>query len=210
MVTRLLPIAVLALAAGGAMLAGADDEPGRPPAAAAAGPPDAVVRDCRDRITGAVTIVGGTRRPYRFRVRRRHDTQIGPVAFSGAADSGRAAEWAYYVREDQWLKTIALVRRDARVTLEVPPSQRSWMRLAYGAERAVTLAGCRRPAGRRECAPGPRTTCRSAVTPFSGGFEIDYAAAPRQGRCAELSVWVAGQDEPLRERVFSPPPAACA
>jgi hypothetical protein len=206
---RLILIAALAIVAGGAVLAGGSDEPGRS-AAAQPRPPDAPVRDCRDRITGAVTIVGGVRRQFRFRVRPRHDTRIGPVAFTGMTDAGRDADWAYYVREDQWLKSVALVRRGKRVTLEIPREQRPWMRLVYGGKRAATLAGCRRPATRAECGRGPRTTCRSAVTPFSGGFEIDYEAAPRQGRCAELLVWVEGERAPRRARIFSPPASACA
>ena len=68
------------------------------------------------------------------------------------------------------------------------------------------------PASAPSCAAGrvrDRRTCRSRVTPFSGGFEIDYAEAPRQGRCAELIVWVAGEREPRRGRVFGAPAGAC-
>jgi hypothetical protein len=78
-----------------------------------------------------------------------------------------------------------------------------WLRGA-DADSAVTLAGCRWPPTRAECGPGPRTTRRSRVTPFSGGFEIDYARAPRQCRCAELIVWVEGERSPRRERLFRP------
>jgi hypothetical protein len=181
-------------------------------------PPAAVVLDCRDRITGAWIIRGGRRIAERWEVDRRADTVIGPVAFSGATAAGRSAEWRWYVEADQWLKSIALVRAGEAVTLEVPAEQRGWMRMEYahvrGSAHAVTLRGCRRrtsTAGRRrECGRGPRTTCWPRRTPFSGGFTIDYAHAPRQGRCAELIVWVAGRERPLRERLFSPPPEACA
>ena len=187
---RLVAIALCAVCSAAVALAVSDrgdgDATGRA-AAAVAGPPDAVVRDCRDRITGAFTEAGGVRRPYRFRVRPRHDTRIGPVAFAGMREAGRPAEWDYYVREDQWLKSIAMVRRGERVTLEVPAEQRAWMHLEYGGDRAVTLAAC-----------------RNRLTPWSGGFTIDYARAPRQGRCAELIVWVDGEPAPRRKRLFVP------
>ena len=191
---RLAVIALCAVCAAGAALAFADrgdDAAGRP-AAAAAGPPDAPVRDCGDRIRGGFTEVNGVRRPYRYRVRPRHDTRIGPVGFAGMRDAGRTAEWAYYVREDQWLKSIAMVRRGERVTLEVPREQRAWMRLEYGGKRAVTL-----------------DACDGRLTVWSGGFTIDYARAPRQGRCAELIVWVDGEAAPRRERLFAPPASVC-
>lgn len=203
-------LALCALCGAGALLAASEDRASGPPGARASGPPDAFVIDCRDRISEAFTEVGGVTRPYRFRVRPRRDTVIGPVAFSGALGYDDAV-WDDLVRTDDWLKSIALVRRGTRVTLEVPPGQRAWMRLQYahsgagaGSARAVSLAGCRRPATRAECGSGPRTTCRSRVTPFSGGFEVDYARAPRQGRCAELIVWVDGN--PLRARLY---PDAC-
>lgn len=181
---------------------------------AAEPPADAPVLDCRDRITGAFTKVSGKVTPYRFRARRRHDTVIGPVAFSGARDLGRRSHYDAAVREDQWLKTVAMVRRDARATLEVPEEQRSWMRMEYahgapGAGHAVTLQGCRRPPTRAECGRRPWDTCARDRTPFSGGFTIDYATAPHQGRCAELLVWVEGREQPRRERIFRPGAGRC-
>ena len=165
--------------------------------------------DCRDRITGAFTIVDGVTRPYRFRVRPRRDTRIGPVAFTGAADY--AEGWEELVRDDQWLKTPVLVRRGARVRLQVPEEQRGWMRPHLGAadppDGVVDVRACRRPATRRECGSGPRTTCRSAWTPYSGGFEIDFAEAPQQGRCAELIVRSGGTVR--RERLYRPRAGVC-
>jgi hypothetical protein len=200
MMRRLAAVA-LCLAAPAAALATAT------PAGGPGGRPPML--DCRDRITGAMTIVNGVTRPFRFRFRPRHDTRIGPVAFTGAADY--AGSWDELVREDQWLKTPVLVRRGARVRLEVPAEQRSWMRphiaSAGEAEGVVDLRGCRRPATRRECGPGPRETCRSAWTPFSGGFEIDFANAPQQGRCAELIVRSGGKAR--RERLYRPPAGLC-
>lgn len=182
----------------------ADGRPAREP------PADTPLLDCRDRITGAFTQVGDKITPYRFRVRPRHDTRIGPIAFSGARDLGTRATYDAMVRDDQWLKTIALVRRGARVTLEVPRAQRSWMRLEYAeGVHAATLEGCPRRPSAEACGPGPRDTCARGPTPFSGGFTIDYDAAPRQGRCAELIVWVEGREQPLRGRVFRPRGVAC-
>jgi hypothetical protein len=174
-----------------AVTALSDDGP--EPTAAAAPPEGAPVRDCRDRITGAFTEVNGVRRAYRFAFQPRHDTIFGPLALSGAAGYGRPGEWDALIRNDTWPKTVALVRRGARVTLEVPADQRSWMHLEYGGDDAITLAACRR-----------------RLTPFGGGFTIDYARAPRQGRCAELIVWVDGSDVPWRERLFAPGTRACA
>jgi hypothetical protein len=54
------------------------------------------------------------------------------------------------------------------------------------------------------------TACRSGPTFFSGGFEIDYAKAPQQGRCAELIVWVRGEQEPHRVRLLRVEPGECA
>jgi hypothetical protein len=186
-------------------------------AGAKAPPRDAPVLDCRDRISGAVVIRGGETTPFRFVVRPRHDTTIGAVAFSGLVDYGRPASWGEMVRRDQWLKSIALVRPGARVTLVVPTPQRAWMRMEYGhgrkrAAHEVTLAGCRRPVSRmqqrEECGPGPQDTCTSGRTPFAGGFTIDYARAPHQGRCARLIVWTQGE-RPRLERLFRPAPGEC-
>jgi hypothetical protein len=193
-VVRLAVIGLCAVCTAAVALAVSDrgDDATRRPAAAPADPPDAPVRGCRDRIREAFTEVNGVRRSYRFRVRPRHDTRIGPAAFTGMKDAGRA-DWDYYVREDQWLKSIALVRRGARVTLEVPREQRGWMRLEYGGRHAVTL-----------------DACDDRLTPWSGGFTVDYDRAPREGRCAELIVWVDGEDAPRRKRLFAPPAGACS
>jgi hypothetical protein len=100
------------------------------------------------------------------------DRVVGPVRFAGLRLY--EARWAALVADDQWLKTIAMIDAGTRVTLEVPREQRGWMRVDYGGRggRAVTLQACRRQA-----------------TLYAGGFTIDYAEAPQQGRCAELIVW---------------------
>jgi hypothetical protein len=182
----------------------------------AAGPPRAVIRDCASRI-------GATPQ------RRDSDTIIGPLRFNMQGYS-RPRAWRQMVRAGQWLKSVALLRAGGQVTLVVPPEQRSWMRLAYahrrGGEAAVTLRACRhrrsRAARRRECEwaegvtgpPGPirddYTACRTGPTLFSGGFEIDYAEAPQQGRCAELIAWVKGEQEPHRVRLLRVEPGECA
>jgi hypothetical protein len=109
------------------------------------------------------------------------DRVAGPVRFAGLR---LYTDWDALVRDDQWLKTIAMLDAGIRVTLEIPRAQRGWMRVDYGGRGgdAVTLQACRRRA-----------------TLFAGGFTIDYAKAPQQGRCAELVVW---GSEARRVRLF--------
>jgi hypothetical protein len=128
-------------------------------------PPRAPVARCRDSITAA-----GPHDPV-F-ADDETDRVAGPVRFAGLRTY--EAEWAALVADDQWLKSIAMLDAGTRVTLEIPREQRDWMRVDYGGRggRAVTLQACRRRA-----------------TLFAGGFTIDYAEAPQQGRCAELIVW---------------------
>lgn len=153
-----------------------------PPAAPAASPPGAAPRApvarCRDSITAA-----GPHDP--IVADDATDNVIGSVRFSGLRLYGN---WAALVRDDQWIKTIAMLDAGVRVTLEVPREQRGWMRVDYGGHggRAVTLQACRR-----------------RPTAFAGGFTVDYGRAPDQGRCAELIVW---GPEGRRERLFE----ACA
>src|ERR671914_2638074 len=112
------------------------------------------------------------------------DRVVGPVRFTGLRIY--EGSWAGLVRKDQWIKTIALLDAGLQVTLDVPPGQRDWMRVDYGGRggRAVTLRACRRQA-----------------TAYAGGFTIDYAHAPRQGRCAEVLVWT-GHQRAVRARLF--------
>jgi hypothetical protein len=171
-------------------------------------PPRAVVRGCAARISGGPA-------------RRDGDTIVGPLRFNMQSYS-RPRVWRGLVRDGQWLKSVARLRAGGQVTLVVPPEQRAWMRLAYahrrGGAAAVTLRACRhrrsRAARRRECewaeAGADYTACRSGPTFFSGGFEIDYAEAPQQGRCAELIVWVEGEQEPHRVRLLHVEPGECA
>jgi hypothetical protein len=113
------------------------------------------------------------RRPAsaRRRLRRPHHGRVfGPVAFTGLKDYTR--DYDAMVARDQWLKSVALVRPGRSVTLVVPAAQRAWMRLEYGDGRgrsSITLKAC-----------------RTIPTPFAGGFTIDFAKAPDQGRCADL------------------------
>jgi hypothetical protein len=173
---------VLAGAVAALALSVRDDEPPRTPAreAAVSGtavsgtPPNAPVARCRDSITAA-----GPHDP--LVVDDDTDNVAGPVRFVGLRTYD---DWAGLVREDQWIKSIAMIDAGLRVTLEIPREQRDWMRLAYGGRgrSAVTLEACRR-----------RTTA------YAGGFTIEYAQAPEQGRCAELIVWA---DVALRHRLF--------
>jgi hypothetical protein len=98
------------------------------------------------------------------------DLVVGPLRIVGLGLY--EAEWESLVEEDQWLKAAAMVDPGARVTLEIPRGQRAWNDLEYGASRdAVTLRAC-----------------DDVATVWVGGFTIDYARAPRQGRCAGLIV----------------------
>jgi hypothetical protein len=140
-------------------------------------PPRAPVARCRDSITAA-----GPHDPVV--ADDSADRVVGPVRFSGLR---LYADWDWLVHADQWIKTIAMIDAGVRVTLEIPREQRGWMRVDYGGRsglggRAVTLQACRRQA-----------------TLYAGGFTIDYAKAPQQGRCAELIVW---GDEARRVRLF--------
>lgn len=178
-------------------------------------PSPAVARGCASRISGGPG-------------RRDGDTIVGPLRFNTQGYSPLRV-WRRQVRSGQWMKSVARLSPGGQVTLVVPPGQRSWMRLAYaqrrGGEAAVTLRACRhrrsRAARRRECVwaegiagppgsiRGDYTACRTGPTFFNGGFEIDYDEAPQQGRCAELIVWVKGEEEPRRVRLLRVEPGEC-
>jgi hypothetical protein len=138
-------------------------------------PPRAPVARCRDSITAA-----GPHDPVV--ADDTTDRVVGPVRFSGLRLY--EVDWEALVADDQWIKTIAVIDAGIRVTLEVPRDQRRWMRVDYGGRggRAVMLQACRRQ-----------------PTLYAGGFTIDYAEAPQQGRCAELIVW---GDQARRVRLF--------
>lgn len=213
--TRLLALAVAAAAGLVVLLALSESSstPSRPSDAASHGMPSAATRGCRHRVDG---------RP--LRVLRAKDTVVGPVAFLGAAET-----YSHHAsRPDSALepypglgmpamKILALVRAGTSVTLVVPKRQRSWMKLVYGQARrgeyAITLTACRRSRSAteraRECGWRPYRACRSSTTQFSGGFGLDFARAPKRGRCAELVVWLEGRRRPLRTRLFKPSRGAC-
>jgi hypothetical protein len=150
------------------------------------------VMGCEDRITGAMQMFpDGRTIGARFDIDRKTDTVFGPLAFTGLRQQ-TDKDWKWFVERDQWMKSVAIVRPSRRVTLEIPRSQRRWMRFAYhGAKHRVTLQSCARGEGES----GP-----SGNSAWSGGFEIDYAEAPRQGRCARLSVRAG--DRVIRKRLF--------
>jgi hypothetical protein len=160
------------------LVSGSEEESGPVPApreATARGDePQAPVARCADSTTAA-----GPHDP--IGVADENDALVGPVRILGLGHY--AADWEALVREDRGLKAPALVDPGSEVTLEVPEAQRVWMRLSYGGRSggAVTLQACRRK-----------------VTVFVGGFTVDYAQAPEQGRCAQLIVWVAGQATRVR------------
>jgi hypothetical protein len=159
---------------------------------------------------------------------REEDTIIGPVTFTGFP----AIHRGYASRPGTWrdsgmtgVRSIALVRAGAQVTLVVPSEQRRWMRLLFwpGFRRRVeplALEACRslksRRAQRRECGWGGRPpwnpsnwACRLRYTQFSGGFGLDFENAPKRGLCAELIVRAKGERMPLREFLFDPEPGTC-
>jgi hypothetical protein len=173
------------------------------------------VRGCRERVEGG-----------KITPNRKRDTIIGPMAFIGLPATYRS--WAR--RPDSELvsvpglgmpsmKAIGVLRAGARVTLVVPPRQRRWMKVIYDFPRhrggqAIALEACRRlgsaPARRRECGWRPDIACRWRYTQFSGGFGLDFARAPRRGRCAKLIVRIAGREKALSRRLFQPKLGACA
>jgi hypothetical protein len=183
--------------------------------ATSAGAERGEVRGCRQRVEGGKIV------PDRMR-----DTIIGPMAFIGLPSTYRA----YARRRDSQLipvpgigmpsmKAIGVLRAGARVRLVVPRRQRSWMKVIYDFPRhrgryAIGLQACRRleavKARQRECGWGPDLACRWRYTQFSGGFGLDFANAPRRGRCAKLIVRVAGREKALVRRLFRPRPGACA
>jgi hypothetical protein len=153
------------------------------------------VRGCDQRIDGYVTQPGS------------EDTVVGPVAFKELPGAYR---WS--VRHPKVpIKSVAVLRPGARVTLVVPPAQRPWLKLGYGGKSAaVTLQACRhsrsRAARRRDCGLLGGTACSTGPTLFPGGFGVDFRQAPQRGRCAELIVWVEGEKDPRRQPLF----ASCA
>jgi hypothetical protein len=175
---------------------------------------DAGVRGCRDRVEGG-----------KLTPDRPEDTIIGPMAFMALPGTYRS----FARTPDRRLmpapgvgmpamKAVGVLEAGARVRLVVPRKQRRWMKVIYDfphhrGGHAVTLQACRqrssRRARRRECGWRPDLACRWCYTQFSGGFGLDFANAPRRGRCAKLVVHVAGKEEPLTRRLFGPPPAAC-
>jgi hypothetical protein len=163
------------------------------PVAVVPGAPVATVRGCDSRIDGYVPPP------------EPHDTVIGPVAFKELPGSYR---WS--LRHPKVpIKSVAVLRAGSRVTLVVPRAQRGWLRLGYGAKAgAVTLRACRhlssRKARRSECGLLDLTPCTTGPTLFAGGFAVAFDRAPKRGRCAELIVWVAGEDRPYRETLFAP------
>lgn len=150
-------------------------------AVAAAAP----VLGCDARIEGAFQqFPDGRRVEDTFRIDRARDFVAGPLALRGLR-AYTERDWQWFVDRDQWMKSIAIVRPRGRVTLVVPRSQRPWMRFAYGrARHRVTFQACN---GRRN-------------TAWSGGLLIDYAEAPKEGRCARLSVYTDGRV--IRRRLF--------
>jgi hypothetical protein len=191
-----LASASAAVALVGCMSGSADEAPDAGRAAAgqaadvsSAQPGQPLVRGCRDRAEGG-----------RLLPKRGRDTVIGPLAFPYLFDNYREAARPDSRRsrppgdfKAHPIKALALIRSGTRVTLSVPPAQRSWMQLLYhpsavwrGSLR-VTFQACRRRsslAGQRaECGWRPHTACRWRNTQFNGAIYVDFDRARRRGRC---------------------------
>lgn len=162
---------------------------------------------------------------------RKRDTVIGPIVFTGLPQAyrdlaSRPRQWQPYADVKMpALKIIALLRSGVRVTLKVPPEERSWLRLIYlpplrrGVD-AITLQACdrlrSRRAQRRECGWGVKRAgtirfpaCQSDYTQFSGGFGVDFAQAPKRALCAKLLVWVQDERRPVLKPLFKPRTSDC-
>jgi len=154
-----------------------EDEPPPPVperlAAESGTPPAAPVARCEDSTTAA-----GPHDP--IGLDDEIDKVVGPLRIVGLGLY--EADWRAIVDDDQWMKAPALVEPRAAVTLVIPRAQRAWNHVSYGGRggSAVTLRACARR------------------TVFAGGFTIDYAKAPREGRCAELIVWGSGPAKRVR------------
>jgi hypothetical protein len=157
---------------------------------------------------------------------RRGDTIIGPVDFTNlpatyadAAASQARGGPGYQPPPGfnaQPMKVIATLRAGTAATLTVPRSERRWLRLLYDVsspramERgapAITLQACRTVSSRsaqfRECGRSlPPDACKRPYTEFNGGIYVDFAHAPKRGRCADLQVLVNGSSTPLVGRLF--------
>jgi hypothetical protein len=178
--------------------------------------PDVPFRGCARRVESQGIIPDAQR-----------DTVIGPVALYRVPTlyEGQATRPDVDSFDALPVKALVLVRAGKRVTLVVPPRQRTWMRLHYRlrdqprrtyaqrGRKAVTLHACRklssRRAQRKECRWRPYTACGWRNTQFNGSVNVDFAEAPRGGLCAELIVTVEGRRKSLRERLVRPAPKGC-
>jgi hypothetical protein len=170
-VKRLAAAAVLAVAATVAVACGSDEPAG-----------DVVVRECKDRAGD---------RPLEPREGR--DAVFGPIAFyelPGQFDPENRGKVGQL--NGPPMKALALVRGAETVTIAVPEAQREWMQLFY--EETAYAGG-----------EGSYSVefhgCGDDFTEFPGEIYVDHAAAPRQGRCARLSVRARGS-EPVEGELF--------
>jgi hypothetical protein len=164
-------------------------------ASSAASLPSAPLRTCRER-GGAGRITPDPRR----------DRIIGPVALYRFYENYDASRNTPPVRgRNASISFLALVEAGSKVTLVVPKSQRSFMKLEFwraGERYSVALQACRRvprSKWRRECGSPPYTACDWINTPFDGGLDIHFLIAKGKECSARLEVWVDGEEKPLRE-----------
>jgi len=191
-----------------------DDEPPAPeasPNSASTGEqvPEAPIRGCEQRVESKV-----------IQPNARRDSIIGSIAFTGLPNVFESVRRDAAERNAKGLlplKTVTLVDAGTDVTLEIPPEQRQWMRLAYAyglnrdesrdAETAITLAPCDRSSSgkeqRVECGFSPPRACASGVTQFNGGFLVDFERAGGSVPCASLRFWFESESEPVVAHPFS-------
>ena len=194
-------VAVVVLVAVGAtvlVLALGSSGESRPASVAAPspnGPPSSPLRTCPER-GGAGRI---TPNPERDRI-------IGPVALYRFYENYDAARNTRPVGgRNASISFLALVESGSKVTLVVPKSQRTFMKLAFwraGEKYSIALQACRRvprSMWKSECGSPPFTACDWINTAFDGGFDIRFLRARGRECSARLEVWVEGRKEPLRE-----------
>jgi hypothetical protein len=170
-VSTLVAVAALALAAGGAgstLRDGGD-------AAAAAEPEPETVRSCRK------TVYGELRRGWPKRA-----VVAGPLALLLGPDRRPK----HFV-PDAELKVLAVVRAGARVTLAVPEAERERISLLYDYDFARTSSVRFRACSRSRKYPGP-AGWPGRETQFNGGFFV------RDAHCTAIEVWTEGRTTPIR------------
>ena len=148
-------------------------------------------RTCSERAEGGV-----------IRPKHGRDSIAGSVAFYVARANFNSTlgplERDQEVGSTGWsaIKVLALVKTSDAVAVVVPRSERRWLTLNYRPnqrmESTIRLVPCERSAESKEqieeCDWEPVDACRSGVTQFNGAIVVNFAKAPRNGKCARIRV----------------------